>query len=203
MDESYDERAYWDERYVRGLTSGPGSAGAEAAWKVDQILQACRGREIRSILDLGCGDGAIGRAVMAGLPGARYLGVDQAPSAVAHCRALAPEGAVYSEGDICAPPTAEDGISPLSPRYDLVLCLDVLFHLQGQARHDAAVATICGLLGQVAVVAAWNEGIVQLYRGKFAPHTAFRPLVLPPGVRGVATDLPMVPEKTLHVLTRS
>ena len=194
MDSSYDERAFWDARYARGGTSGAGSVGPEAAWKVEQILRACVGRSIRTILDLGCGDGAVGRAVLAGLPGASYLGIDQAPSAVALCRAAAPAGVEYREGDLCAP-------GP--PRADLVLCLDVLFHLQGQDRHDAAVAAICAAFQSVAVVAAWNPRIVDLYGDRFAAHTAFRPLVLPPDVTGDAIELPMLPEKTLHVLTRA
>ena len=194
MDSSYDERAWWDARYARGGTSGAGSAGPEAAWKVEQLLRACQGRKIRTILDLGCGDGAVGRAVMAGLPGASYLGIDQAPSAVALCQAAAPEVAEYREGDLCAP-----GL----PRADLVLCLDVLFHLQGQERHDAAVAAICGAFRSLAVIAAWNERIVERYGDRFAAHTAYRPLVLPPGVRCASMDLPMLPEKTLYVLTRA
>ena len=194
MDDSYDERSWWDARYAMGGTSGAGSAGAEAAWKVEQILRACEGYRIGSILDLGCGDGVVGRAVLEGLPGASYLGIDQAPSAVALCRAQAPAGAEYREGDLCAP-----GL----PRADLVLCLDVLFHLQGQARHDAAFAAICAAFRSLAVVAAWNEHIIERYQGRFAAHTAYRPLVLPPAMRCVSTDLPMVPEKTLHVVTRA
>jgi len=193
MDDSYDERAWWDARYARGGTSGAGSAGAEADWKVEQILRACEGHCIATVLDLGCGDGAVGRAVLAGLPGASYLGIDQAPSAIRLCQALAPAGAEYREADICS-----SGL----PQADLVLCLDVLFHLQGQARHHAAVAAICGAFRSLAAIAAWNERIVERYRGRFAAHTAYRPLVLPPGVRCVSTDLPMVREKTLHVVTR-
>jgi len=193
MDETYDERAYWTERYASSRTSGPGSAGAEAEWKVARILGACKRRRIRTILDLGCGDGAVGRAVFAGLPGATYLGVDLAPSAVKLCRAQAPDGAEYIEGDICAP-----GL----PRADLVLCLDVLFHLQTQGRHDAAVAATCHAFRSLAIVAAWNDGIVDLYHGTFAAHTAYRPLVLPDQVSATSTPLPLVPEKTLHFLRR-
>lgn len=193
MDSTYSERDFWQQRYASGLDSGPGSGGPEAAWKVEQILRACAGRKIRTILDLGCGDGALGRAVMAGLPEATCLGIDQAPAAVDLCRAAAPEGAEYQEGDLC---------SPGLPRADLVLCLDVLFHLQSQDRHDAAVAAICGAFRSLAIIAAWNDRIVDLYGGTFAAHTIYRPLVLPEGVRAASTDLPMVPQKTLHVLTR-
>ena len=131
---------------------------------------------------------------MAGLPGASYLGIDQASSAVALCRAATPAGAEYREGDLCAP-----GL----PRADLVLCLDVLFHLQGQERHDVAVAAVCGAFRSLAVIAAWNERIVACYGDRFAAHTAYRPLVLSPGVRCASIDLPMTPGKTLYVLTRA
>jgi len=123
-----------------------------------------------------------------------YLGVDQAPAALEQARRIALPGMEYAEGDL----TAAD-----LPPADLVLCLDVLFHLQGQERHDAAVAAVCGAFRSLAVIAAWNGRIVERYGDRFAAHTAYRPLVLPAGVRGSSTDLPMLPEKTLYVLTRA
>lgn len=139
----------------------------------------------------------IGRAVLARLPGAQYLGVDLSPTVVEACQASAPEGADYAVGDLCDLPPGSQHIQS-----DLVLCLDVLFHLRSQERHDAAVNVVTRCTGQVAVIAAWNERIIERYQGHFAAHTAYRPLVLPHGMRCGSTHLPMAPEKTLHILTR-
>jgi SAM-dependent methyltransferase len=194
MDSSYSEREFWERRYSSGLDSGPGSGGEEAAWKVEQVAAACKRKKVGSVLDLGCGDGRLGRAVVDRLPGASYLGIDQAPAALEQARKVAAPGMEYAEGDL----TAAD-----LPPADLVLCLDVLFHLESAERHAAAIASICRFFRRLAIVAAWNEGIVDLYRGEFAPHTVYRPFVVAdPSVKVEEIRLPMVPQKSLFILTR-
>lgn len=194
MESTYSERDFWQQRYASGLDSGPGSGGAEAAWKVDQIVKSCQRRKIESILDLGCGDGRLGRAVVERLPGASYLGIDQAPAALEQARRVALPGMEYQVADLTA---AE------LPQADLVLCLDVLFHLSSDERHAAAIAKVTGAAKKLAVFAAWNEGIVERYKGEFAAHTVFRPFTVDDqAVKVEETPLPMVPQKSLFVLTR-
>ena len=191
---SYDEREFWDSRYRNGLTSGPGSAGAEAAWKVAQVVALAKAHKCRTVLDLGHGDGELARAFMAELPRASYRGVDIAPSAIDVAHAKAAPRMSFEVADF----TAQD----FDAQADLVVCLDVLFHLSTQDKHDAAVVAICRSFRKVAVVAAWNEGIVAEYGGKFCAHTFFRPFVAPPGIRVTETTVPGLPVKTLFVLTR-
>jgi len=194
MDTTYNELRFWQQRYASGLDSGPGSGGAEAAWKVEQIVQACKRRRIESILDLGCGDGRVGRAVVERIPGATYLGIDQAPAALEQARKVALPEMAYGEFDLT--------VAEL-PQADLVLCLDVLFHLSSAERHAAAIAKVVAAFRRVAIVAAWNPGIVDLYRGEFAPHTIYRPFAVADStVRVDELALPMVPQKSLYVLTR-
>ena len=200
MDPTYSERDYWEARYRAGLDSGPGSGGAEAEWKVEQIVKACRRKKIETVLDLGCGDGRVGRAVVERLPGISYLGVDQAPAALELARRIALPGMEYAEGDL-----TEGAGAPASELHpaDLVLCLDVLFHLESAERHEQAIAAICRFFRRVAIVAAWNPAIVDLYEGEFAPHTVYRPFaVADPSVKVEEIRLPMVPQKSLFILTR-
>jgi 2-polyprenyl-3-methyl-5-hydroxy-6-metoxy-1,4-benzoquinol methylase len=200
MDSSYSERDFWNTRYARGSTSGAGSAGPEAQWKVEQIIRACGRRRIETVLDLGCGDGRLGRAVVDRLPGVSYLGVDQAPAALELARQVAAAGMEYAQGDL-----TEGAEAPESELHqaDLVLCLDVLFHLESAERHAAAIASICRFFRRLAIVAAWNPAIVDLYKGEFAGHTVYRPFVVAdPSVKVEEIQLPMVPQKSLYVLTR-
>lgn len=188
---AYDPRAFWEKRYAAGGTSGAGSAGAEAAWKIERIVAAAKAHDARSVLDLGHGDGVIARAVMHALPGATYRGIDLSPTAVARCRRAAP-GLSFSVGDLLTTPL---------PRADLVICADVLFHLPTPEAHDRATAVIVAAARKVAVVAAWNEGIVRQYGGRFADHTFFRPFRPPAGLAVSAEILPMTPSKTLFTIT--
>lgn len=194
MESTYSERDYWEARYRAGLDSGPGSGGDEAKWKVEQIIRACGRRRIESILDLGCGDGRVGRAVVERLPGVSYLGIDLAPAALEQARRVALPGMEYQVADLTA---AE------LPQADLVLCLDVLFHLSSDERHAAAIAKVAGAAKKLAVFAAWNPGIVERYGDRFAAHTVFRPFAFDDqAVKVDEVKLPMVPQKSLYILSR-
>src|SRR5690349_10767553 len=48
---------YWESRYARGGNSGPGSYGRLAAWKAEFLNDFVRDNEVKSVVELGCGDG--------------------------------------------------------------------------------------------------------------------------------------------------
>lgn len=73
---------YWERRYAAGDTSGEGSYGEQATFKAEVLNRIVRERGIRSVLELGCGDG--NQLSLAKYPS--YLGLDVAPSAVERCR---------------------------------------------------------------------------------------------------------------------
>ena len=90
----------------------------------------------------------------------------------------------------------------LKEKADLVLCLDVLFHLSTDSKHQEAIDTICNNFQKLAIVSTWNEGIVEQYKGRFAAHTFFRPFKIPADIQVQRVTIPMCPSKTLFVLTR-
>jgi SAM-dependent methyltransferase len=95
--------------------SGPGSGPAATARVAEAIVELVRRHGVRSVLDVGCGDGYW----MPELPG--YLGIDPAPSAIRTARSRHPERA-YLVGDIRDP-------GPWRKAYDLVLSRDAMQHL--------------------------------------------------------------------------
>jgi SAM-dependent methyltransferase len=113
---------YWERRYARGGTSGPGSAGTAAVWKAQVVNAWVRERAVASVLDFGCGDG---RQVELGeYP--RYLGLDRSETAIRQCCARF-EGD-HTKSFLCYNPEAFcDPAGWL--RADLALSLEVLFHL--------------------------------------------------------------------------
>ena len=131
---TYNERDFWDSRYASGGTSGAGSYGAEGMWKLHQIALATVGRGITSILDLGVGDGSMCAQVAGMYPLAEYVGVDVSAEGVALAKPRVPVHVDLRVGDI-----TRDSL----PSADLVLCLDVLFHLGSDEAHERAIATIC------------------------------------------------------------
>ncbi len=96
----FNTAAYWRTRYDRGASSGGGSRGAEAAAKARLIERAIDDVRPKSVLDFGCGDGYVGGLVKRVV--AQWVSYD--------------------------PNVEGKYLLPLGV-FDLVLSLDVLFHL--------------------------------------------------------------------------
>ena len=138
-DERYFERFYLDPK-TRVLSP------AERRRRVAATLAVCErfvDRQLRSVLDVGCGLGLWGRELMRLRPRLRYLGVE--PSAAATRRAVR-SGLDVRQGEI-----AELDRLVGARTFDLVICADVLHYLE-----DAQVRVA------VAGLAARTHGLVQL-----------------------------------------
>ena len=109
------DRRYWNRRYKRNLGSGSGSRGALAQYKVEFINDIFERLEVGSCLDFGAGDGFVASGLQA-----RQLEVTDI-SKVARKQL-----------------STEYGLRVVHPfclnlkRYDMVISLDVLFHITSQ-----------------------------------------------------------------------
>lgn len=74
-------QAYWEQRYAKGGTSGPGSYDIYADFKATTLNRIVSDNEIDSVIELGCGDG--NQLSLAEYP--RYLGLDVSGSAIDLC----------------------------------------------------------------------------------------------------------------------
>jgi len=75
-------RKYWESRYDSGGTSGDGSYGKLAEFKAEVVNSFIREHGIRSVLELGCGDG--NQLTLASYP--EYIGLDVSRSAMKLCK---------------------------------------------------------------------------------------------------------------------
>lgn len=98
---------------------------------LDDVVETVVGLGPERIVDLGCGEGIVARAVTARLPDAEYLGVDLSPDAIEVARSLNPE-LEFTVGSVLDEP-------PRPGWADLALCLEVLEHLPDR---DAALERI-------------------------------------------------------------
>lgn len=101
------------------FSSGSGSSGKVAKVYVDYVSRFIRDQGIESVVDLGCGDFRIGRAISRGA--LQYIGVDVVPELIAH------HVANYSTDTVafqCLDITEDD-----LPAGDLCLVRQVLQHL--------------------------------------------------------------------------
>jgi SAM-dependent methyltransferase len=122
---------YWKERYQQGGTSGPGSAGRLAEFKAEVLNDFVAKNNIQSVIEFGCGDG-----VQLGLAKyARYVGVDVAEGSVANCRRR-------FAGDATKTFYLANQLPANLGRLDLVLSLDVIFHLVENKIFDAYMQSL-------------------------------------------------------------
>ena len=108
--------SYWETRYKKGGNSGAGSYDRLAHFKAEVLNDFVRRNGVRSVVELGCGDGS--QIALADYP--EYVGVDVSPTAL----------------DLCRARFADDGnkqfvldVDQLGRTFDLSLSLDVIYHL--------------------------------------------------------------------------
>jgi SAM-dependent methyltransferase len=117
-----DSRTYWEQRYAAGGTSGAGSYGEQAEYKAAYLNAFVREHAVRSVIELGCGDG--NQLRLAAYP--KYLGVDASAEAVRRC--IEAFRADQSKSFLHYDPFAFSDPAHFL-HADLALSLDVIFHL--------------------------------------------------------------------------
>lgn len=110
--------SFWESVYRHGGTSGPGSYGRLAQFKAEVLNDFVRTRNVRTVVEFGCGDGA--QLGLAKYP--EYVGVDVSPVAVKRCSSL-------FSNDQSKRFFLADALPADLGTFDLALSLDVIYHL--------------------------------------------------------------------------
>jgi SAM-dependent methyltransferase len=138
---AFSSMGYWESRYRSGGTSGAGSTGRLAAFKAGIINSLVAEQRIASVIDLGCGDGAL--LPLLTVPG--YIGVDVSPAALARCAARCPQHRFLPYDELDQAPPAE-----------LAMSIDVVFHLIEDAVFTRYMAALFGHATRFVLVYASN-----------------------------------------------
>lgn len=138
-----DSRTYWQERYRQGFHSGAGSYGVLGAFKAQWVNQFIADRDVRSVIDLGCGDGTM--ACQIEVP--QYLGLDVSEHAICLCR-------FRCDGQ------AEKRFALLD-EYDgeqaeLALSMDVIYHLLEDEVYAAYMQQLFGAATRYVAIYSTN-----------------------------------------------
>lgn len=108
----FNVKSYWEDRYANGGNSGKGSYGDEAIYKANIINKIIKNLNVKSITDIGCGDG---NNLQYYKGYTDYCGYDISQTAVNLCKQK--YNLFFT--------TNKDEVKLDS---DLCLCIDVLFH---------------------------------------------------------------------------
>lgn len=134
-----ESKEYWNNRYKGGGNSGYGSYGEQLNKKLNWL----KGLSVNSITDIGCGDFNFGKNLMEIYPKADYFGFDISEVVVAKNKQLYPQFTFSSEGIV--------------PQADLVLCIDVLFHLLDDAEYERMLVSLEKVWTKYLVVTAYER----------------------------------------------
>ena len=88
--------------------------GRHARWLAADVLAEVEGRRPKSLLDVGCGTGALLEAAAAALPGARLYGIDLSPQMIAIAQRRLGQMAVVTVADaetLPLPDSAADAVT--------------------------------------------------------------------------------------------
>jgi hypothetical protein len=150
--------SYWEERYIAGRNSGPGSYGDLAKFKAKILNEFIAAESVQSIIEFGCGDGH--QLSLAHYP--RYLGLDVSSAAIVKCRAL-------FAGDSSKEFKMMQYYN--SDKADAALSLDVIYHLVEDNIFEKYMTTIFDCAERWVVIYSSNfDGLGE----KFAEHVRHR-----------------------------
>ena len=108
---------YWESRYRTGGNSGAGSYDLLAQFKAEVINDYVREKDIKSVIEWGCGDG--NQLLYAEYP--CYIGIDVSETAIKMCKSQ--YGSDETKTFIC------NHGEKVDMKCDLALSLDVIYHL--------------------------------------------------------------------------
>jgi SAM-dependent methyltransferase len=153
-----DSSSYWERRYRRGGTSGPGSVGRLAEFKADTLNGFVAWMGIQTVIEFGCGDGV--QLALAAYP--RYVGIDVAKGSISACRRR-------FAGDATKRFYLASRVPPNLGRFDLVLSLDVIYHLVEDEVFDAYMRSLFAHASRFIAIYSSNK-----VRPSNAPHVRHR-----------------------------
>lgn len=137
---------YWERRYAAGGDSGPGCTGRLARFKADVVNDFVRQDSVRTVIELGCGDG--NQLSLMNFP--NYTGVDVSHTALAACRGQLSDRENWRFVDLAE-------IDALTEPFDLALSLDVIRYLAEDAVFEAHMAQLFTLSNRFVMVYSTNH----------------------------------------------
>lgn len=151
---------YWDRRYAGGGDSGVGSYDFFAEFKAEVLNGFVAAHGVRTVIEFGCGDG--NQLSLASYPS--YLGFDVSSAAIARCRAMFGADATRSFRLM----NEYDG-----ERAELVLSLDVIYHLVEDDVFDDYMRTMFGASDRHAIIYSSNSDDNRGNAGTHVRHRQF------------------------------
>ncbi len=158
--------SFWEKKYTRGETSGPGSYGRLGQAKAEFLNSFVREHEVESVIEFGCGDGH--QLSLGEYP--NYVGLDVSRTAIRLCKRRFSQDPTKSfflyDGEFFI-----DNAGVFSA--DLALSLDVIYHLVEDSVFHTYMTHLFGAGRRYVVVYATDslvpDGAPHVRHRRFTP----------------------------------
>jgi len=141
---TFQTSSYWEKRYQGGGDSGAGSYNHLGRFKAELINSFVRENGIQKVIEFGCGDGH--QLSLLEIP--CYVGIDASSRAVAMCREK-------FKGDSTKEFFQVEEFSA-QEKADLVLSLDVIYHLVEDENYDSYMKSIFNASSRYVIIYSSN-----------------------------------------------
>lgn len=138
---------YWERRYRKGRTSGPGSFNRVAEFKAEVLNIFVQENQVKSVVEFGCGDG--NQLSLLKMP--RYIGIDISRTAIELCKKRF--GSDATKTFICS----DDLLGKEIFSSDLAISLDVIFHLVEDTIFREYMAKLFGAATKYVIIYSSNH----------------------------------------------
>lgn len=138
------ELKYWDKHYKTGGKSGRGSVGSYRKWKWKVIKKYVNIKK-STVLDVGCGD----ISFMKGKKPNEYTGIDISQTIIERNQTSKPDwNFVLIDATVRAPSRF---------KMDVVLCMDMLFHIMDDLRFGDLLMNLNDWTGTYLFMVNWSK----------------------------------------------
>ena len=141
---AFDYVGWWDTWYAQGGNSGPGSRNFLTTYKAEVINDFLKKHSIDSVIEFGCGDGYN----LGLIDYSDYLGLDVAKTTIKNCIELYKHDTTKSFMLYDPSYFANKGFKQV----DLVVCLDVLYHIINEDEYINTIADIFSFKSQYIIL---------------------------------------------------
>lgn len=158
--DNFSSSNYWERRYIAGGTSGAGSYGRLARFKADTINNFVQDKDISTVIEFGCGDGA--QLELARYPA--YMGIDVSACAIELCQTKFQQD---PSKRFCLASSQEAS----EARAELALSLDVIYHLVEDTVYDQYMARL--VTAAEAFIGIYSSNVAKVSPARHVRHRIF------------------------------
>jgi len=143
---------HWNNTYVTGGNSGVGSYRKDLyEYKLNFIKKLIVNQNIKSVFDFGCGDGHQLSEIVVGKDVESYIGIDISPYIIEENKKKYKDKIYYN---------LEEYEFDKKDTFDLVLCLDVLYHIMEENLFNQTIGNLFKLSKKYVLIYAVDKDLL-------------------------------------------